>query len=290
MPRKKVRFFAKVEGKDREVFAVGEGADGDLAIMRRAETGLMADPSKPAEVIDFIEHRVSIHISRESKNEATTIVHTQVTGSGNKESGSALVKYSRENLLWPVYSLLCPNLSHDRYHPSAGKTKKVVYLSNDVPPLDCLMYHIFAVGPEREPPDIFQCTKYIEQFSNLKIVVYVNYLNMPSAFFGSSATLHTSDVRIDGETTSSGTDFGLIFPEGGVSFSDEDVRKFLSDVSHKLAFRFIDATMKLPGIGQENIDYLKNHKVYFSVLPLSVSGPTLLINQPPERWIPPTQE
>lgn len=289
MPRKKVRFCAKVDGQDREIFAVGEGADGDLAIIRRAENGTFSLAGDIEKIIDVLEHRVSIHVSRESATNATTIVHTTVTGEGDKESGAALVKYSRYDLLWPIYSALCPDLRNIRYSTSKGKTSKRVRLVQDVPVDSALMYHVFAIGPDTEPPEIFQCAHHIERFKDVGIVVYTNYINLPAMDFGVHSALHTTDIRMNGEIQKSNNDFSTIFPEGAVSFTGEDVDKFIADTSHQLAFNFFNLMIKMPGIGEENRSFLKAHPMWFTRCPLVATEPTLLITQQPARWIPPKQ-
>ncbi len=99
MAKPKVRFGVIADNETREIFAVREGPDGGLTIIRRTPKGIVENER----LLTIDEQHFSIHRSKQSKLGATTITQKTILG-GDIRSRILLMEDTNEYLLAHVYT------------------------------------------------------------------------------------------------------------------------------------------------------------------------------------------
>ena len=222
MARKKVRFFVRVNGARREVMSIVQGANGGLTINPRGTDDSFNSVPNVGDKRPVVERHISVHRSELSQENATTITGTVMVNGSEEQEFSALIKNSRENLLWPVYSFLSPDLRQDRYNPSKRTANRKVVLTDTDPEHSILIYHILALGPNREPPQVPQTTLTVEQFEFFQIAVYTHHVNLPSSPVGGGMYSPTRPPTVDRQPFHDDKPFAEQYPSGADSLTDSE--------------------------------------------------------------------
>lgn len=293
MARKKVRFIASVDKAEREIFSVGEGANGDLSVFRRAEDRLLPfrDDMPSGRLL---EDRFSVHRSERSLRNGTTITRTVALEEGPPSKYSAFVKNSKNNLLWHLFSTLSPKISNKRYDPSGGATKIKIILADDVPTNSTLCYHVFVANPRREVTYIPWCTLHVVEFKFFKLLVYVNFVNLPSSNLGNTMYMPTTPGVIDGKQNErSLKKFQEMYPDGAINLVDNQLPVIINTFNQRMFFTVMAThldRLEEEGNNNELIKTLANHQPHFSIYPASISRPLFPLDPLPDNWTPPKQE
>lgn len=134
-----IRFAIKANGKLKQLFAVRERSDGDLAIvMKPALFSEVGDTHQ-----DLIEDRWSIHPSQRADPPAVTITHTHNTKQGFNRKDASMVRYrDTGHFLWTPFTQRSADLSPAHYDCVPGPNDKIVDMGDYDPRTSSLMYSL----------------------------------------------------------------------------------------------------------------------------------------------------
>lgn len=289
MGGKKVRFAARVDGDLRELFSVDEKASGDLTIIRRAEA-YEFQSLEETERAKVLTHRISVHRSQRSAAGGTTLIYTMINDKDVTERGASFIKNSsKDRLIWPVYSTLCPELRHERYTPSTGKTKQIVELAQDIPPDRSFMYHVFVASLKVDLPEILFCTRHAVRFKHFQVVVYANHFNFPPTAVGIHASILTSDRTLNGEAAGLQVDFEKVFPQGAVSVRPGEIEHVVWTFCNELNLAAARVMLSHPMLDDDGRDVLRNFEPLFTRHPIKPGRVIWMGDKPHHPWSPPVQ-
>lgn len=286
MPRKKDRFYARVDGHLRELFSISEGADGSLAIMPRGTDNLFRHIPNLREQNKVYEHHFSVHRTLKSEH-GINISQTLITATGEEEEASCFIKDGKYKLLWPVFSVINPDLRHERYNPSKGKTSCQIVIAGDIPKTSTFIYHVFVSSLDRSVIEIINCETYAFDFKYFRILIYACYVNLPSSHVGIVAGIPTSKPTVDGVPLEGKFDHEKVFPGGSMSLTDEDVFPVIHMINQRMFWSVNDVLMRqFPNFK----DRLATLKPFFSRHPQRRGEPIVVVVDNPTPWTPPIQE
>lgn len=288
MGAKKLRFAAQIERKLRELFAVEEKANGDITVIKRGEkyhfnSEANAVPQR------LITHRMSIHRSQQSVIGGTTIIHTVEKEDGTRERGASFIKRHKNQLIWPLYSTLFPDMTDDHYNISSGRTKRIIEIGRHNPKYSCLIYHVFVASNKVIMPDIHFAQLKTERFRYFQLATYVTYYNFPTTTFGFNAAMFTSERTIDKVQVESESGFRSIFPNGALPMQSSEVWHVVWTLSNKLNLRLAEILISDEEAPEEFKRAVRSHRVMFTRYPLAQGQITDQRPTPFFDWQPPFQ-
>lgn len=285
MLRKKTRFVVTVADKNREVFSIGEGAKGDLAILFRGTDNYFNQPPTDQARNAVNENRISIHRSGNSVLDGTTLMRTLVATDGVYRS-SAFIKNSKKELLWHVYSSLEPDHRNERYDPSLNKSNNTVVIGESKPEKSSLIYHVFVAHANWNPVQLINCRLSYVSFKYFKIIIYACHVNIPSSHFSFNYSLPTAPPTLNGKTDIAPELYRSAFPSGAISLIDDDIYKIVHMFNQAMFNKYVAAlSVLMPALKEK----LFSHKPYFTRHPIESGKRFAVIDGTPVPWSPPIQ-
>ncbi|MDR6625168.1 hypothetical protein [Caulobacter segnis] len=188
----KTRFVVEFDGKLRELFSIQEQISGDLTIPIKHE--IQHGSSEDLQAI--VEQRLSVHYSPNSHG--TLIKRTAVLGNRDVITNTTFVKDSKQVLLAPLWTKICPELI-DRYAPKVRSKDKIVDIGRFRKDHACTLVYTAVVGEAgRTWPAIAGLALHSAQFRKFSIAVYSSYLNWPASHMSHILMIATSPEQING--------------------------------------------------------------------------------------------
>jgi hypothetical protein len=180
-----IRVEIRADNLPVKLFAVKEGGLGDLKIVLRARVGYAPSGTIPSSTnTRFLQHRISVHASRNSTENINTIKRTGILEGGRKLRQMTFTQSLRtENLFVPLFVDVC---SYLRPHKPPGKQKgRCVSLGSYHPHAFRLIYFVlvgktgsnFDKENETTSRESFECRLF-------KLVILWTFLRLPSDQIG----------------------------------------------------------------------------------------------------------
>ncbi|MCI1142561.1 hypothetical protein MOP88_10070 [Sphingomonas sp. WKB10] len=223
------------------------------------------------------EHHYSVHLSDEFSDHGRTITATHKTLDGSERENSAFVRNAKQNLCWPLFSKLSPDLRLPQYDAKPLKSRdREMVIADDIPSLSCLIYHVFAMSANREPPLIFNCRLEQAEFSLFKIAVYSNFVNLPTQHLSLYADVATSPQRINNVPRYALPHDKAHLADGAESFPDDRIFGHVHDLNRRLGFGIVEQMIsRLRGessidpLAEQLVTDLSNHELLFTRYPIA---------------------
>ncbi|MBJ7413636.1 MAG: hypothetical protein JHD15_25250 [Phenylobacterium sp.] len=201
----KTRVVVSYESNDRELFSVQELASGDLVIVARHEENF--EDVRTGERSKMALERMTVHYSPES--DGTTFMRHIILESGEKRTGSAFIKNSKDSLFAQLWSKLCPELN-DRYvrppRPRDTVCRIGEFHQRD---MTTLIYTVMISNVGKRAPDNLSNTRTSISFSRFDVSIYSSYLNIPANTYCANVMRASSAEWINGKPISAERNDGL---------------------------------------------------------------------------------
>lgn len=285
MVKRATPFVVVSNGKYRQIFSIVEKPSGELTVILRGGESV-ADGMHPTSPSVLNELRISIHLSKDSAKNGRTIKETVTIDGGTTKTSAAFIKDSSEDLLWPVKSLLCPDLDDPRYDISK-KINSPVIICENYPKKSCsLMVHIVVCAKNRPEPHFVDRLLTVVPFAKFNILLYTSFLNVPTTRFGSMANMPTSPPRINDIEHFRYYKIKKAFPDGASVISDDDLDHILCDFSQWLFMGLMKLWKSYFKNTPELLNFINFHEPVFSQLPQEILPATSLGKTPFDQWRP----
>ncbi len=220
----KTRIIVSYEGKDRELFSVQELASGDLIIVARHEENF--EDVRTGERSKMALERMTVHYSPES--DGTTFMRHVILESGEKRTGSAFIRNSKNRLFAQLWSKLCPELN-DR-HVRRPRPRDTACCIGEFHRRDMttLIYTVMISDSGTRAPDNCNNTLTSIPFSRFNVSIYSSYLNIPANTYCANVMRTSSAEWIGGKPISTERNNGLAVVR------EDQLPAFLLDCQNRL--------------------------------------------------------
>lgn len=193
----KIRFSAKIDDRDVELFNVRDLGDKGLIISSGYPRYFELQDGKLSE---FVDQHYSVHPTKGGAD--TTITQkTALSGDGVQAiSNVAYIHNTANHLLWPVYARRLPVMRE----PTRSLRARLKDTSRRIGKFNwdkaTMIYSVFVSLPNLVlPPHTDTASKrFTAMVGRYKVIVFVTYLNLPSMIEGDVAGMATSSEMYDG--------------------------------------------------------------------------------------------
>ncbi|MBW2941936.1 hypothetical protein [Zhongshania aquimaris] len=195
MSRKsKVRFAARIDGVERELFSIKERPDNSLLLVSAYP---IFWENSDSSIVRFTEQHYSIHISNGGID--TTITQKTKLADGMSHSNVSFIPNTKKHLLWPIYARRVPILLENSRKLSRRSGDKVIFIGDYEFAKANLVYSVFVSNCDFDVniTSLNGLTTYSAKFKHFQIFTIPMYINLPSMNEGDVVGMSTSSTTIN---------------------------------------------------------------------------------------------